>query len=92
MVWIGSPNGWCCKWSRASCSGFLRVWPLPNRVWGFGVGLLLVVGLWVVELIVRFYCVKYGKDTLQIAVFLATILAKIKAKNNHFSPLNADFL
>ena len=41
MVWIGSPNGWCCKWSRASCSGFLRVWPLPNRVWGFGVGLLL---------------------------------------------------
>lgn len=92
MVWIGSPNGWCCKWSRASCSGFLRVWPLPNRVWGFGVGLLLVVGLWVVVLIVRFCCVKSGKDTLQIAIFLATILAKKRAKNNDFSPRNADFL
>lgn len=72
--------------------GFLRVCLLPNRVWGFGVGLLLVVGLWVVVLIVRFYCVKYGKYTLQIAVFLATILAQKKAKNNDFSPRNADFL
>ena len=32
MVWIGSPNGWCCKWSRASCSGVLKGLPLPNRV------------------------------------------------------------
>lgn len=72
--------------------GFLRVCLLTNRAWGFGVGLLLVVGLWVVVLIVCFYCVKYGKDTLQIAVFLATILAKKKAKNNDFSPRNADFL
>ena len=80
MVWIDSPNGWCCKWSRASCSGVLKGLPLPNRVWGFGVGLLLVVGLWVVLLIVRFYCVKCGKDTLQIAVFLAAILAKKRLK------------
>lgn len=72
--------------------GFLRVCLLPNRAWGFGVGLLLVEGLWVVELIVRFCCVKCGKDTLQIAVFLATILAQKRAKNNDFSPRNADFL
>lgn len=76
MVWIGSPNGWCCKWSRASCSGGLRVCLLPDMVWGFGVGLLLLVGLWVVVLIVHSCCVKCGKNTLQIAVFLATILAK----------------
>jgi hypothetical protein len=56
--------------------GFLRVCLLTNRAWGFGVGLLLVVGLWVVLLIVRFCCVKCVKDTLQIAVFLATILAQ----------------
>lgn len=72
--------------------GFLRVCLLTNRAWGFGVGLLLVVGLWVVLLIVRFCCVKSGKDTLQIAVFLATILAQKRAKNNNFSPRNADFL
>lgn len=61
-------------------------------VWGFGVGLLLLVGLWVVVLIVRFCCVKCGKDTLQIAVFLATILAQKRAKNNNFSPRNAEIL
>lgn len=72
--------------------GFLRVCLLPNRVWGFGVGLLLLVGLWVVVLIVRFCCIKFGKNTLQIAIFLATILAQKKAKNNDFSPRNADFL
>jgi hypothetical protein len=59
---------------------------------GLWLGLLLVVGLWVVVLIVRFCCVKSGKDTLQIAIFLATILAKKRAKNNDFSPRNADFL
>lgn len=72
--------------------GFLRVWPFVQYGVGLWLGLLLVVGLWVVVLIVRFCCVKCGKDTLQIAVFLATILAQKRAKNNDFSPRNADFL